>query len=213
LWLILNFLFFFCFVVVVVAGLLCDEQKEITLLVLLAPHLPLFFTLHHSTLLVMEKKNELVSTLQSLLSSHEESDVFSASEDFSSKITEILSELTSKAKKEEPKLDVTVLCEFMTPAENVLLWDLLLLYTNSLINTLTDEEEDNEGKSEGEEEADEEAEANNKTIIVTMLRKVASVLSQYFELSTLTPRPNSFFLTIQSLHNILVPLDEDIAGE
>jgi hypothetical protein len=160
----------------------------------------------------MDKKNELVSTLQGLLSSHEESDVFSASEDFSSKITEVLSELTSKAKKEEPKLDVTVLCEFMSPAENELLWEMLLLYTNSLINTLTEEDENDE-KSDGDEDVDEEAEANNKTIIVTMLRKVASVLSQYFELSTLTPRPNSFFLTIQSLHNILVPLDEDISGE
>ena len=160
----------------------------------------------------MEKKNELVSTLQGLLSSHEESDIFSASEDFSSKITEIVSELTSRAKKEEPKLDVTVLCEFMTPSENELLWEMLLLYTNSLINTLTEDEE-NEEKSDGEEDADHEEEASNKAIIVTMLRKVASVLSQYFELSTLTPRPNSFFLAIQSLHNILVPLDEDIAGD
>lgn len=160
----------------------------------------------------MEKKNELILTLQGLLSSHEESDAFSASEDFSSKITEVVSELTSKVKKEEPKLDVTVLCEFMTPSENELLWEMLSLYTNSLIDTLTEDEE-NEAKSDGEEDADEEAKASNKTIIVTMLRKVTSVLSQYFELSTLTPRPNSFFLTIQSLHNILVPLDEDIAGE
>jgi hypothetical protein len=160
----------------------------------------------------MEKKNELVACLQGLLRSHEESDVFSASEDFSSKITEIVSELTSKTKKEEPRLDVTLLCEFMTPSESELLWEMLLLYTNSLINTLT-EEEDHEEKCEEDKVVDEEAEANNKTIIVTMLRKVASVLSQFFELSKLTPRPNSFFLTIQSLHNILVPLDEDIAGE
>lgn len=158
----------------------------------------------------MDKKEEFVSVLQGLQSSHEESDVYSESEDFSSKVTEILNELTSKSRKEETKLDVTLLCEFMTPSESELLWEILLIYTNSLINTLTDEEE-NEEASKVEEEA--EAEANNKIIIVAMLRKVSSVSSQYFELSTLTSRPNSFFLTIQSLHNILVPLDEDITGK
>ncbi len=166
----------------------------------------------------MEKKNELVVTLHELLRSHEESEAFSASEDFSSKISEILNELTSKVKKDDSsiKLDVTLLCEFMTPSENELLWEMLLLYTNSLINTLTDEFERDPDVAEGgdgrcEEEQDDTE--SNKAVIVTMLRKVASVLSQYFDLSSLTPRPTPFLSTIQSLHNILVPLDEDIEGE
>ena len=159
----------------------------------------------------MEKKNELVSLLQGLVSP-EDSDEFFAREEFSQKITEMLTELTIKGKKDETKLDMNILCEFMTPIENELLWEKLLLYTNSLINTLTDDDEDdNEEKSHDNDDEDNE-EMSNKSIIVTMLRKVASVISQYFDLSTLTPRPNSFFLTMQSLHNILVPLDEDIRG-
>jgi hypothetical protein len=166
----------------------------------------------------MDKKNELVATLQGLQHSYENSPIFSASEEFSSKITEILSDLTSKTKKEKEKekekedtnLEISELCEFMTASEQELLWEMFLLYTTGLINTLTEEEDELDNDNDNTTEED----INNKTIIVAMLRKVAAILLQFVELCTLSPpnRPNSCFLTLQSLHNILVPLDEDIPG-
>jgi len=113
----------------------------------------------------------------------------------------MLDDLLIKHASRTDDLDLKEVSDFLTASEHETVWSAVLAFTNSLVQNLHLDEE------EGIDEEDEIVEGSEEC--VQSLRRVSGLVSIYLETQY---RPASLFVTLQQLHDTLIPLNDNIPG-